>query len=265
MRAALHRGDVVSVAVDVLSVAVGVLQGRLHVGAVLVSFYVDGRLVKGVLRPIDPAYELHQPALEAELLWILLSKVYPDTRPLVQEGVLPDAGEEDILVEFRVCEDDWVGLEGDSRPEAVVLPDSLQATHWYAPLELHEVLLPVAPNSDLQPLREGVHHREADAVEAPRDLVHLPVELAARVEGREDYLDAWLLEPWVDIHGDAPAVVLHGDDALRRHHYFDVFTVASHGLIDAVVQDLVDQVVHAALVHAANVHGGPLPDSLEVF
>ena len=46
----------------------------------------------------------------------------------------------------------------------------------------------VAPDLDLERLGERVHHRDAHAVQAARDLVGLLVELAARVELGEHHL-----------------------------------------------------------------------------
>jgi len=53
--------------------------------------------------------------------------------------------------------------------------------------ELHEMLLAVAPDGELEPRRQRIHHRDADAVQAARDLVGILVELTAGMElGHDD-------------------------------------------------------------------------------
>jgi hypothetical protein len=61
----------------------------------------------------------------------------------------------------------------------------------------------------------------------------------------------------MNVHGDATAVVLHSNAAVFPQSDKDFVTAASHGLIDAVIGYLIDEVMQAALVGAADVHAGP--------
>ena len=76
--------------------------------------------------------------------------------------------------------------------------------------ELHEVLLAVAPDRELEPGRQRVDDRDADAVQAAGHLVGVLVEFSAGMELGHDDLgrrDAFAL---VDVGRDAAAVVAHG-------------------------------------------------------
>ena len=125
--------------------------------------------------------------------------------------------------------------------------------------------LAVAADLDLEPVGEGVHAGDADAVEAAGDLVAAVAELAAGVQDREDDLDGGAVLGGVHVDGDAAAVVAHGAGAVGVERDVDVRAEAGHGLVDRVVDDLVDAVVVAALEGVADVHGGALADGLHAL
>ena len=80
-----------------------------------------------------------------------------------------------------------------------------------APGELHLIDMSVPVDLDRQPLGKGVHHAGAHAVEAAGDLVAPAAELAAGVEDGVHHLQGGLAGLGLDVHGDAAAVVHHGD------------------------------------------------------
>src|SRR5262245_15591115 len=70
---------------------------------------------------------------------------------------------------------------------ALRVANGLERSLRDAVAELHEMLLAVAPDGELEPGRERIHHRDADAVQAARDLVGILVELTAGMElGHDD-------------------------------------------------------------------------------
>ena len=100
-------------------------------------------------------------------------------------------------------------------------------------------------------------------MEAARDLVDAAAELAAGVERGEHGLDAREAGLLVLVDRDAAAVVLHGNTAVGVDDDVDAVAETGHSLVDGVVDDLVDEVVEAALVGGADVHAGPAADGLE--
>ena len=74
--------------------------------------------------------------------------------------------------------------------------------------------LAVAPDLELEPLGERVHHRDADAVQAARDLVGPVVELAAGVQRGHHDLGGGALLGRMLVDRDAAAVVGDGDAAV---------------------------------------------------
>ena len=82
--------------------------------------------------------------------------------------------------------------------------------------EAHVMLLAAAPDAQVEPVGQRVDDRDADAVQAARDLVGILVEFSAGMQLGHDDLgrrDAFLV---VDVGRDAAAVVGDGARSRRR-------------------------------------------------
>ena len=99
------------------------------------------------------------------------------------------------------------GLKVIVVPVFLAWPTRLQVLGLLAARKRHAPDAAVAPDLDLQPLREGRDARDAHAVQPARDLVGRVVELAAGVQHRQGHLHARLLLLLVQVHRDAAPVV----------------------------------------------------------
>ena len=100
-----------------------------------------------------------------------------------------------------------------------------------------------------------------------RDLVAVLVELAARMQLGHDDLGRRNALALVDVDRNAAAVVAHAKPSCR-HGCVTLTAVGMAGqrLVDAVVDDLIHHVVQArAVVGVADIHAGPLADSLQAL
>jgi hypothetical protein len=111
--------------------------------------------------------------------------------------------------------------------------------------------------------REGVDHRDSDAVEPAGDLVAATAELAAGVEHGQRQGQGGKLLPGGGVGGDAAPVVLDPHPAVLEQREDDPVAVSGQRLVDRVVDDLPDQVVEPALAGRADVHARTLADGLE--
>ena len=124
--------------------------------------------------------------------------------------------------------------------------DLLQIGCLVAAGEGHVVFLAVAPDPDLQVAGQRVDHRHAHAVQTAGEAVVAVGELAAGVEVGQDHLDPGHALLGVDVHRHAAAVV--GSTSSEPSAYrmtVIVAGMAGQGLVDAVVDDLLGQVVGA--------------------
>src|SRR5207302_7652121 len=100
----------------------------------------------------------------------------------------------------------------------------------------------------------------AHPVQTGRHLVRALVELGPGAHGRQDDFERGPLGFGVFLDGDAPAVVGNAGTAVHVDFDMNVLAVAGEGLVDAVVDQLVDQVVQAVDAGVADIDAGPAAD-----
>ena len=115
---------------------------------------------------------------------------------LVEEGHLLEPGADRLEVVGRGLEDAAVGPEGDRRAGAVGLLHLLQRGGRLAVVERDPEDVAQLVDLDVEPGRQGVDDRGADAVQATGHLVAAAAELAAGVQLGEDELDGRTCRHW---------------------------------------------------------------------
>src|SRR4051794_238787 len=188
MGAALVRVDVVREREDRLLVRGVPLHRHLDLALVGGALEEDDLLVDGLLVLVEVAHEVLDAAVVLELdamaLGALVDERYAETAR--EEGRLAQPRLERVELVVERLEDLEVGKEGDRRPGLLRLGALLERAGRGAALVGLRVDEVVAPDLHRERLRERVDDRDADAVEAARDLVAAAVaELAAGVQDRE--------------------------------------------------------------------------------
>jgi hypothetical protein len=100
-------------------------------------------------------------------------------------------------------------------------------------------------------------------VKTPGCRVRATPELAARVQAREDQLDAGQAGAGLDVDGHPATVVADLDRAVVVQRDLDAVAVPAQGLVDGVVDDLPEAVHEAARVGGPDVHAGALAHRLQ--
>ena len=184
---------------------------------------------------------------------------------LVEEGVLPEPGDQLLVRVDCGLEDVRAGVEGDRGAGVGGLLVPLQRAVRVAEREALRPAVAVPAYVDVQGGRQGVDHRDPDPVQAAGDLVPAVAELAAGVQHGQRHGDGRDLLRRVLLDRDAAAVVDHLDAALGQDAHQDGVAVAGQRLVDRVVHHLPHQVVQAALAGGADVHAGALADRLQAL
>ena len=265
VRAAFLRVDVVGERVHRVGVAVVPLQRDLGVNAVAVAAHVDRRRVDGGLVLVDELDERADAAFVAEgALLADALVVQRDQDAAVEERELAQPVRQGVEAVLDRLEHLRVRLERHLGAAPLRRAGHFQRAARLPALVALAVHLPVAPDLDVQRLREGVDHGNAHAVEPARHLVALVVELAAGVEHRQHDLRGGL-PALVLIDGNAAAVVRHGHGVVDVDLDADLVAEAGERLVYRVVDDLVDQVVQPGRAGRPDVHRRALADGLQSF
>src|SRR6266571_986013 len=266
MGAPLDRVDVVHEREDRLVVSVVVLHRDFDERSLGFLRESDRIRVERVLRPVDPFDVLGDASLKLEDVPAVMDLIDDDDpKARVEEGELPQARREDVIVELDRFEDLRVRKERDDRAGPLRRAHDLEVGGLRATFEPHPVLLTFSLHADLEPSAQPIDDREADAVQPAGNAVHLPLELPATVHPRQDDLDAGRAVLRMDVDRNPPTVVCDRDRSVRVQGDLDFLAETGHGFVNRVVQDLVDEVVKAARVDRADVHRRAFSDRLQAF
>ncbi|MPL85446.1 hypothetical protein SDC9_31414 [bioreactor metagenome] len=281
MGAAIALRDVVGEGQHGLMVAVVPPQRHFDADAAHLAHHVDRVGDQRALRTVEVFHEFLDAAVVMQLDMQRLGRALvleQDAHARVQEGKLaqPRLQRLEAVVEVREGALGVVGLgRGHEAHLGALLArriaDLAHMLDAFALLEAGEIDLVVAPDLELEPVGQRVHHRNADAVQTARHLVGVAalvgvVEFAAGVQLGHDDLgrrDAFLV---VHVDRDAAAVVAHRDRAVGMDLHRDVIGIARKCLVDAVVDDLIDHVMQArAVVGVADIHARPFAHGLQAL
>src|SRR5699024_9620002 len=170
-----------------------------------------------------------------------------EAQALVEERHLLEAGAQRLEVEVGGLEDVGVGPERHGRAGPLGAADAREGSGGDAVLVALAPDVAGAVHLDVQPRGQGVDDGHTHTVQTTGDGVAAAAELAAGVQDGEDDLDGRLALGLDDVHGDAAAVVDDAHAAVGQDRHVDGGRVAGQCLVDGVVDDLVDEVVQAAL------------------
>ena len=241
MAAAIHGVDVVGKAEHALRVAVVVLQRDLHGYSIALGFHINRPVMQHLLAAVQMLHEFGDAAgvLEFVLLGLVGLGIggalvgQSDEQALVEEGQLAQALAERIEVVFGGGENLFIG---DEVHLGAAFLGGASFLELAGGLALGIGLLPdvaIAPDLQIELVAESIHHAHAHAVQSAGNFVRGSIEFAAGMQLGHDYLGGgnfFFVNHHV-VHGDAAAVINHGDGVINVDGDFDLVGKASQGLI----------------------------------
>ncbi len=116
---------------------------------------------------------------------------------------------------------------------------------------------------NFQPFAEGVHDGSAHAVESAGDLVAAAAELSAGVQDGKNNLKSGGAGLFLDINGNAAAVIADADDVSFLDN--DIYAVAEAGqcLVNGVVDNFIHQMVKPGRAGGTDIHTWPFSNGFQ--
>ncbi len=173
VRAAVNRVDIVGEAENGLRVAVVVLQGDLDLDVIARGLHHDGLVVQHGLAAVEMLHELRNAAGIFEFCPARFARLgirgaligERDFQALVQEGHLAQSLRQRVVVELGDCEDALVRQEVHLGPAPLAGACLAQIARRRAATEVHLPCVAVAPDLDIELLRESIHATHAHTVQ----------------------------------------------------------------------------------------------------
>ncbi len=216
--------------------AVGCRPGILHADA------QPGHEVGGLARPLRESFEVQLRAAHE----------YLAIRPEPDPGAGQRLGDPADPPQARA----W--------REGRVRPGPAELTRDPAP-EAGRPFVALPSHLDLQPARQRVHDRCANAVQAARGRVGAAAEFAACVQPRHHELDPGQPGLRLDVDGDTTPVVFDLGGMIGVQDDVDAGAATGKCLIDGIVDYLPQAVQQPPAVGGSDVHAGALAHRLKPF
>ena len=121
------------------------------------------------------------------------------------------------------------------------------------------VYLTVTLDINITPLGQGVDHRSADAMQAAGYHVGLAAEFSPGMKHGHYRFQGGYLGGGMNIYRDTAPVIRDAYGIILINCHNDTIAATGHGFIDAVISNLVYQVMKPALVGTPDVHAGTAP------
>src|SRR6476469_4601035 len=116
---------------------------------------------------IDELYECANASTELKDLFLAVALVDQfDAHAIVQERQLTQAFGQYVVMKLHVAEDGNAWHEMNLCAAPLRRPRLFQRGYLFAIAKLHLVDVPIAPNSQPQPLRQRIDHGDADSMQA---------------------------------------------------------------------------------------------------
>ena len=146
------------------------------------------------------------------------------------------------------------------------IANNLQMLNNITMRETSQMFLALAPNTQVQPYRQGINHRNAHTVQAAGNFVGVVVKLTAGVELGHDNFRSRNSLFFVHADRNTTAVVANGCGTVRIKNNFGLITITGQSLINGVIQHLIYHMMKTrAVVRVTNVHSRTLTHRIKSF
>ena len=267
MSAALLRIDIINIGEDVLVIGVAVLHSHLNDDTALFALQINGLGIDFILILVDKFHKFDNASGKMEgfaaSLGPLVSK--GNGNALIQKGQLANTQTQGFIAVFRFRKNTGIRFKMHRCAGSIAFALNIQLFRGMSLLKLNAVALAAAAYFYFHMLAQCVNAGNAHAVQAAGNLIAAVAEFAAGVQHRHNDLDGRLLFLFHFIHRNAAAIINDRNAVILMDDDLDIGAVSGQGFVDAVVHNLVHQVVQTAGRRTADIHGRSFTHCFQAF
>ena len=184
-----------------------------------------------------------------------------DGEPFVEESQFPEPLGEQFKTEGGRFKNFTIGFKPDLGSRILRFSNDFKLRLYLSPFIQLVVDFTIPSDFQFHKFRKGINDGEADSVKSSGNLVGLIVKLTSGMEFGHHHFDRRSILFLMKIDRNAPSIITDGHAVVDMDDDLDLLAIPRQSLIDAVIDQFMNQVMKAFRPGISNIHGGPFPDS----
>ena len=196
------------------------------------------------------------------MLWPLIDKTEIDAAG--EKGHFAEASHQRLPLIIQGLQDGVIGQEGLDGAGFVgrTFTDDLHIGDGNAPFKALTMNLTVTLDDRFHPTAQRIDCAHADAMQTAGNFIAATAKFTPGAQFGHDHRNSGHARLFLNVHGDAGAIIFDGDTVIFMDHYANPVTTPLHGLVNRVVHHFDDHVVERLYIGAAHIHTRALADML---
>ena len=265
MGSAFNRVDIVCKGKQFFIIGIVVLNGDFDTDFIFNALNKNRR-VKRRIAPVQIFHKRNQPSLVLQFLFNIRAFILKgNLDAFIQKSQFSETAQQNIKIKrdngkyFRVC-----GKVNLGSP-FVCCPPNLKLAGLFSLCV--SLIINFAFRIDFQfnEDRQSVDDRNTNAMKPSGNLIGTVVKFSAGMKFCHDDFDSRNIFLFVNSDRNASAIIFNADAVIQVNDYLDIIAISGHGFIDAVIYNLVDQMMKPFNIHVPDIHGRSFANSLQTF
>ena len=265
MGAPLRRGNIIDKTVASFIKFRIVLEGYLHKHITLLPLTVYNILIERILIFVQILHIFFNTALVVIGLCphLILPEIREDDlHPFGEKSHFPQTFLQYLKFIYGcLSKNGLIRKKGNLRSTAIRRTNLLQGIHGMSFFITLLISLSILTDLYLQPVGKGIDYRSTYTVQTAGHLISPAAKFSSCVQNGKNHLYCRLARLMIETHRNSPPIICHSDGIIRIDINLDLITISGKRLVNAVIDDLIYQMMKPSLRCASYIHSRSFADS----